>query len=137
MAEKHIKEYRFDEASRVIYKFVWNSYCDWYLELSKTIIFSNNRKNINEVKNTLSFVFKETIILLHPFIPFITEELWLKNKLGNQKEKYLMYASWIKDNKVLKDKEISKVQSITFVFFAKNFLNFLNCEFVKIGLSKT
>ena len=111
-AEKHIKDYRFDEATRVIYKFVWNSYCDWYLELSKTILFSNNKKHIKEVKATSGFIFKEILILLHPFIPFITEELWLKNKLGKKKEKYLMYANWIKDNKVGKDKEITEVNQV-------------------------
>ena len=110
--EKHIKDYRFDEGAKVIYKFVWNSYCDWYLELSKTILFSNDKKHIKEVKATSGFVFKEILILLHPFIPFITEELWLKNKLGNKKEKYLMYANWIKDNKARKDKETTDVNQV-------------------------
>ncbi len=112
LAEKYIKDYRFDEATRVIYKFVWNSYCDWYLELSKTILFSNNKKHTKEVKATSGFIFKEILILLHPFIPFITEELWLKNKLGKKKEKYLMYANWIKDNKVGKDKETTDVNQV-------------------------
>jgi len=111
-AEKYIKDYRFDEATRVIYKFVWNSYCDWYLELSKTILFSNNKKHTKEVKATSGFIFKEILILLHPFIPFITEELWLKNKLGKKKEKYLMYANWIKDNKARKDKETTDVNQV-------------------------
>ena len=112
LAEKHLENYRFDEATRVIYKFVWNSYCDWYLELSKTILSSNNKKNIKEIKATSGFIFKEILILLHPFIPFITEELWLKNKLGNKKEKYLMYVNWIKDNKARKDKEITDVNQV-------------------------
>jgi len=112
LAEKHLENYRFDEATRVIYKFVWNSYCDWYLELSKTILSSNNKKDIKEVKATSGFIFKEILILLHPFIPFITEELWLKNKLGNKKEKYLMYVNWIKDNKTQKDKEITDVNQV-------------------------
>jgi len=112
LAEKHLENYRFDEATRVIYKFVWNSYCDWYLELSKTILSSNNKKDIKEVKATSGFIFKEILILLHPFIPFITEELWLKNKLGNKKEKYLMYVNWIKDNKARKDKEITDVNQV-------------------------
>jgi valyl-tRNA synthetase len=127
LAEKHIKGYRFDEASRVIYKFVWNSYCDWYLELSKTILFSKNKKHITEVKNTSGFVFKEILILLHPFIPFITEELWLKNKLGSQKNKYLMYAPWIKDKKIQKDKETTNVnQVIDAISKIRSFKNELN-----------
>ncbi len=112
LSEKYIKDYRFDEASKVIYKFVWNSYCDWYLELSKTILSSNKKKHINEVKNTSGFIFREILILLHPFIPFITEELWLKNKLGVKEKNYLMYTPWINDNRVKKDKEINNVNHV-------------------------
>jgi len=127
LTEKHIKNYRFDEASRAIYKFVWNSYCDWYLELSKTILFSKNKKYIKEVKTTSGFVFKEALILLHPFIPFITEELWLKNKLGSKKEKYLMYTPWIKDRKLQKDKETANVnQVIDAISKIRSFKNELN-----------
>ena len=127
LAEQYINTYRFDEASRIIYKFVWNSYCDWYLELSKTILFSKNKKKIKEVKSTAGFIFKEALILLHPFIPFITEELWLKNRLKKQKEKYLMYSNWIKDNKVQKDKEITNVnQVIDVISKIRSFKNELN-----------
>ena len=127
LAEQYINTYRFDEASRIIYKFVWNSYCDWYLELSKTILFSKNNKKIKEVKSTAGFIFKEALILLHPFIPFITEELWLKNRLKKQKEKYLMYSNWIKDNKVQKDKEITNVnQVIDVISKIRSFKNELN-----------
>ena len=127
LAEKHIKDYRFDEASRVIYKFVWNSYCDWYLELSKTILFSKDKKYIEEVKKTSAFVFKELLVLLHPFIPFITEELWLQNKLGSKKNKYLMYTSWIKDRKAQKDKETTNVnQLIDVISEIRSFKNELN-----------
>ena len=138
LAEKYIKDYRFDEASRVIYKFVWNSYCDWYLELSKTIFFSKDKKYIDEVKLTSGFVFKEFLILLHPFIPFITEELWLKNKLGNKKSKFLMYSSWIKDRKIQKSKEITNVNNLIDVISKirsfKNELNVSPGSFIDISI---
>ena len=138
LAEKHIKDYRFDEASRIVYKFVWNSYCDWYLELSKTILFSNNKKHIKEVKSAAGFVFKEALILLHPFIPFITEELWLKNKLRKKKEKYLMYANWIEEKKVLKDKETTNVNQVIDVISKirsfKNELNISPGSFIDISI---
>ena len=127
LVEKHIKHYRFDEASRIIYKFVWNSYCDWYLEFSKTILFSKNKKHIKEVRTTSSFIFKQILILLHPFIPFITEELWLKNKLGNKKNKYLMYTPWIKDKKIKKDQESINVEKlIEIISKIRSFKNELN-----------
>ena len=138
LAEKHIKDYRFDEASRIIYKFVWNSYCDWYLELTKTIFFSKNKKDIKEVKSTAGLVFKEALILLHPFIPFITEELWQKNKLTKQKEKFLMYAEWIKDRKVIKENEIKNVNQIIDVISKirsfKNQLNVSPGSFINISI---
>ena len=93
--ERNIKDYRFDEASRNAYQFVWHSYCDWYLELSKTILYSNNKKAIKEIRDVSSYIFKEILILMHPFIPFITEQIWLKNKLDNSGKNYLMLANWI------------------------------------------
>jgi len=127
LAKKHIKGYRFDEASRVIYKFVWNSYCDWYLEFSKTIFSSKEKKPIEEVKKTSGFIFKELLVLLHSFIPFITEELWLKNKLGSKKNKFLMHTPWIKDVMVQNDKEISNVnQLIDVISKIRSFKNELN-----------
>tara|TARA_B100001029_G_scaffold175264_1_gene176494 strand:- start:620 stop:1591 length:972 start_codon:yes stop_codon:yes gene_type:complete len=127
IAEGCIKNYRFDEASKVIYKFVWNSYCDWYLELSKTILFSKNKKQIQEVKNTSGLIFKEILILLHPFIPFITEELWLKNKLGTKKDKFLMYTSWFKGKKIQPEDEIKNVnQVIQVISLLRSFKNELN-----------
>ena len=137
-AENFIKSYRFDEASKIIYKFVWNSYCDWYLELSKTILFSKNKKFIQEVRNTSGLVFKEILVLLHPFIPFITEELWLKNKLGSKKNKYLMLTPWIKQDRIKKDKDISNVnQVIQVISLLRSFKNELNVNpgsFVDISI---
>ena len=136
--EKNIKEYRFDEAARNIYQFVWHSYCDWYLELSKTILNSKDKKSINEVKLTTSYVFKEILVLLHPFIPFITEELWLKNKLDKLNSTYLMHTNWTL-NKMKKDKNIKEVQKIIdLISQLRSFKNELNVSpgsFVDMSLS--
>ena len=96
--QKNIKGYRFDEAAKNAYQFVWHSFCDWYLELSKTILFSDNQDAIKEVRNVSSFIFREILIILHPFIPFITEEIWLKNKLDKNSNDFLMYANWSNEN---------------------------------------
>ena len=127
LIEKYIKSYRFDEASRTIYKSVWNSYCDWYLELCKTILNSNNKDQIKEIKNISGQIFKEILILLHPFVPFITEELWLKNKLKTNKTKYLMHANWIKDKKPISDFEVKNVNEvIEIISNIRSFKNELN-----------
>ncbi|MDA7831208.1 valine--tRNA ligase [Candidatus Pelagibacter sp.] len=92
--EKNLKDYRFDEAAKNAYQFTWHSYCDWYLELSKTILFSEDEKAKNEVRQVSAYVFKQILILLHPFIPFVTEEIWLNNKFDKSGKDFLMLANW-------------------------------------------
>ena len=90
LIKKNIEDYRFDEASKNAYHFAWHKYCDWYLELSKTILFSNNLKAKNEVKEVSAFVFRQILIMLHPFIPFVTEKIWLTNKFDSHNKNFLM-----------------------------------------------
>jgi len=92
--EKNLKDYRFDEAAKNAYQFTWHSYCDWYLELSKTILFSEDEKAKDEVKQVSAYVFRQILIILHPFIPFVTEEIWLNNKFDNSGKDFLMLANW-------------------------------------------
>lgn len=77
---EHIAQYRFDLVAQTLYDFVWNHYCDWYLELSKPILwgeqFSPEMKN--GTRFTLVSVLEEMMRLLHPMMPFITEEIWQK-----------------------------------------------------------
>ncbi len=138
LIEKNIKDYRFDEASRNVYQFVWHSYCDWYLELSKTIFSSDKKTDIKETKEMASFVFKEILILLHPFIPFITEEIWLKNKLDNNSKNYLMYSNWITDkSKKQKFDDVEKI--INFITEIRSFKNELGISpgsFIDISFAK-
>jgi len=139
IVEKSIKKYRFDEASKTIYQFVWHSYCDWYLELSKTILYSNNKKEIKEIKETSSHVFKEILVLLHPFIPFITEEIWLKNKLDNSGKNSLMLTNW-PNTKIKKDKDNKEVEYLIHIIYSlrsfKNELNINPGSFIDLSLSK-
>ena len=136
--EKNIKDYRFDEAARNIYQFVWHSYCDWYLELSKTILYSGNKSQIEETKKTAAFIFREILILLSPFIPFITEEIWLKNSLDNSGKDHLMLSNWVsgKPNKEKSNSEVvSLIQFISSIRSFKNELNISPGSFVDISLS--
>jgi len=137
--EQNLKDYRFDEASRNAYQFVWHSYCDWYVELSKTILNSKNQKDIKEVRVVSSYIFKQILILMHPFIPFITEEIWLKNKLDNSKKNFLMLANWPKD-KSKKDKNFKEVKKmINIISEIRSFKNELNVSpgsFIDISVEK-
>ncbi len=93
-AKKHISNFRFDEAARIIYQFVWHSYCDWYIEFLKPIFDSNNKKNLEESRNMSSFVQSNILILLHPFIPFFTERVWQDFKFSNYFKTPLMFKDW-------------------------------------------
>ena len=78
--DRALADYRFDLASRALYEFVWNEFCDWYLELSKPALFEEaaaaDPATARATRHTLAQVLETTLRLLHPFVPFITEEIW-------------------------------------------------------------
>ena len=94
---RSIEQYRFDHAAQTLYDFVWNEYCDWYLELSKPVLW-NDGASASEKHGTLLTLLNvlETVLrLLHPMMPFITEEIWqsVAPRLGRQGDT-IMLAAW-------------------------------------------
>ncbi len=77
---RHIEGFRFDRASKELYEFIWNDYCDWYIELSKPVIYNDDTSASQKrgARRTLIRVLEAWLRLLHPIMPFITEELWQK-----------------------------------------------------------
>lgn len=72
-----LDEYRFNDAAAALYRFIWHELCDWYLELSKPVFYGKGSvKQKQAARKTLSVVFPVMLKLLHPFMPFLTEELW-------------------------------------------------------------
>tara|TARA_B100000886_G_scaffold340555_1_gene311201 strand:+ start:760 stop:3402 length:2643 start_codon:yes stop_codon:yes gene_type:complete len=90
LINKSIENYRFDEAAKLTYQYIWDIFCDWYLEFTKPIFQSKIKKDIEETKNVLLYIQKEILFLLHPFMPFITEELWIKHNFKKIYGKYLI-----------------------------------------------
>jgi valyl-tRNA synthetase len=71
-----LEEYRFNDAAGILYQFIWHELCDWYVEMIKPELYSENEKAKKAAISTLVHVFEVSLSLLHPFMPFITEEIW-------------------------------------------------------------
>ncbi|MEM9668730.1 MAG: valine--tRNA ligase [Pseudomonadota bacterium] len=92
---KAIEGYRFNEASDAIYRFTWNVFCDWYLELIKPLLNGEDAEPKAETRRVAGWVLDEILKLLHPFMPFVTEELWEKlSEDGPSRDGFLMMQSW-------------------------------------------
>jgi len=82
--DKAIEEFRLNDAATALYEFIWGVVCDWYVELTKPILQGADGLEKDETRAVTAFVLRETVKLLHPVMPFITEELW--DKLGHRAE---------------------------------------------------
>ena len=90
-----IEAYRFNDAANATYRFVWNIFCDWYLELAKPILQGADGAAKDETRATAAYVLDVIVKLLHPFMPFLTEELWAsKGAEAPPRETILALADW-------------------------------------------
>jgi valyl-tRNA synthetase len=83
--------HKYNEAAAALYQFVWNVYCDWYLELIKPILSGSDEAARAETRASAAWVLDQILLLLHPFMPFVTEELWQKTAA---RETWLIDAAW-------------------------------------------
>ena len=74
--EENLAKYRFDEASLALYHFIWHEYCDWYLEMAKLTLWSDDKEALSHTRATLLATLEGSLKALHPIMPFITEEIW-------------------------------------------------------------
>jgi len=103
--DKALAGYRFDEAASAIYRFIWDRFCDWYLELSKPILQTEGDPAQDETRAVASWVFDQILVCLHPFMPFITEELW--HAMGDRPHYDLITARWPQVDPLWRDAEAS------------------------------
>lgn len=103
-------EYKFAEAANAAYRFVWNVYCDWYVELSKPLLTGPDGAAKDETRAMAAWALDEIIKMLHPFMPFITEELWrVTAEQGPQRETLLALAPWSKLEGLTDDKAEAEI----------------------------
>jgi len=108
MVDKAIADYKFNEAAQALYQFTWATFCDWYLELTKSIFQSENQMAIAETRACMAWLLNHLLHFLHPFIPFITEELWAKLGFSGHDDHMLMAQSWPQLGESLIDLEASE-----------------------------
>jgi valyl-tRNA synthetase len=90
-----IEAYRFNEAAGGLYEFIWNVYCDWYLEFIKPVLTGEDSAEKAETRATAAWVLDEVLRLLHPFAPFVTEELWrVTGEQGPKRNGLLISEHW-------------------------------------------
>ena len=93
---QNINDYDLGVALENIYNFIWNEFCDWYIEMAKSRLYSENKQEKAQVCYVLNYVLRNSLKLLHPFMPFITSEIY--SKLLNPDDKDLMVSDWPKAN---------------------------------------
>jgi valyl-tRNA synthetase len=92
---RELEARRFNEAAGAIYRFVWNVYCDWYLEFIKPLLNGEDEAAKQETRRTAAWALDQILIMLHPFMPFITEEIWTRmGEYGQKRERMLIVESW-------------------------------------------
>jgi valyl-tRNA synthetase len=119
---KALDEYRFDFAAQAIYEFMWYEYCDWYLELTKPILnqesFTPEQKAATQY--TLVYVLETILRLLHPMIPFITEEIWqdVAPLLGNHAKSVMVAPYPVADHSIIDENAIADIVSLQHIILA-------------------
>ncbi|WP_135078162.1 valine--tRNA ligase [Terasakiella sp. SH-1] len=121
---RHIDDYRFNESANAIYGFAWGTFCDWYLEFTKPILNGEDQGAIEETKATTAWVLDQILHVLHPIMPYITEELW--ESMADERDMQLISASW--PQKLLDDQDANEemdwlVQLISTIRTARSELN--------------
>jgi len=87
-----IEAYRFNDAADAAYKFTWDTFCAWYLEMSKPLLSGEDGADKNETRASFAWVLDQILKLLHPFMPFITEELW--GQIADERSSMLIISDW-------------------------------------------
>ncbi len=97
-----IEGYRFNDAAQTLYHFVWGTFCDWYVEFAKPLLRSEDARLREETQAAAAWVLDRILELLHPFMPFITEELW--GQLSTNRSSMLIEAPWPELGEELEDR---------------------------------
>jgi len=103
-----LEHYRLDQAVSILYDFVWSEFCDWYLEMAKPALRSEDEGTVDAARSTLAYVLENALRLLHPVMPFITEEIWQQLPHGEGARASIMISDWPAPADYLRDDEVER-----------------------------
>ena len=106
---RNTDKYEFGEAGRYLYNFIWDDLCDWYIEMAKLVLYGEDEEKKKSTRSVLAYVLDQTMRMLHPFMPFITEEIW--QKLPHKGES-ITVAKWPEPRAELHDKQAEKEMNL-------------------------
>ena len=92
MYNHQLERFHFNEAAKVLYDYIWNDFCDWYIEIAKTRFYSEDIDSKMMTYNICISSIRKTVALLHPYTPFITEKIW--TTFSHPNEKLLISSNW-------------------------------------------
>jgi valyl-tRNA synthetase len=101
-----LEDYRLDHATARLYEFFWSEFCDWYLEMIKPALRSEDPALVAATRGTLAFVLENALRLLHPFMPFITEEIWQQLPHAEGARASIMISAWPVQQPTLRDEAV-------------------------------
>ncbi len=119
----NLNNYRFSDAANAVYQFVWGTFCDWYIELTKPIFYGENADDIKETRATAAWVLDRILLILHPFMPFVTAELW--NNLTARDTK-LIKAEWPMNEKIVEADKAEIDWAIDFISAVRSLRSAMN-----------
>ena len=102
---ENLNNFRFSDSANGVYQFVWGSFCDWYIEMTKPIFYGADEKLKAETRATFAWVLERILIMLHPFMPFVTAELWKNSHASDQD---IINAQW-PENENVNTNEITSI----------------------------
>ncbi|WP_239254987.1 valine--tRNA ligase [Listeria ilorinensis] len=104
-----VEKYEFGEVGRTLYNFIWDDFCDWYIEIAKISLYGDDEEAKQTTRSVLAYVLENTMKLLHPFMPFVTEEIW--QNLPHAGES-ITISPWPEVRQEQMDQEASKAMKV-------------------------
>jgi valyl-tRNA synthetase len=121
---ENLDAFRFSDAANSVYQFVWGTFCDWYIELIKPVLYGENAEDIKETRAVAAWTLDRILTILHPFMPFVTTELW--NNLNTERNVDLIRAEWPLNETIVAEDKKQIDMAIEFILAIRSLRSAMN-----------